>query len=118
MSNLLHVITQYLFNYFRFDNVHLYKNKYFLFFSTDSSFDDDPCCRTSGFGRRDEDTLGIYERALSGETPLSGTNLTAGDVGESFTQMATSFDNLPVEIIFMPSQQNAINECMESGLCT
>ena len=46
-----------------------------------------------------------------------GTNLTAGDIGESFDRITAGIDEISEPIAFMPTQQNALSECIESGLC-
>ena len=80
-----------------------------------SSFTSSLCCSLPS--TRSAEIWDIYERAISGETPIPGSNLTAGDVGESFDRITAGIDEISEPIVFMPTQQNALSECIESGLC-
>ena len=75
------------------------------------------CCVAGGSIRRNIQNWEFDERQASGETPIPGTNVTVQDIVDSFDHITDRLDEIQVSIEFNPSQNGALVECVNSGLC-
>ena len=67
--------------------------------------------------RRNIQNWEFDERQASGETPIPGTNATVQDIVDSFDRITDKLDEIQVSIEFNPLQQDALVDCVDSGLC-
>ena len=77
----------------------------------------DVCCESGGFVGRNIQNWEFDERQPSGETPIPGTNATVQDIVDSFDRITDRLDEIEVSIEFNPSQNGALVDCVNSGLC-
>ena len=77
----------------------------------------DPCCLLPA-GKRATDTYELYERQVSGETVIPGTNATVQDVVDTFDRITDKLDMIQVPVEYEQSQLDALIKCTNSGLCS
>ena len=75
------------------------------------------CCAVGGGGRRNIQNWEFDERQASGETPIPGTNATVQDVVDSFNRITDRLDEIQVSVELNPSQNGALVDCVNFGLC-